>query len=708
MEAFQISAFVEAAMAGNRKKASAVLQSVKSPDAQKQLIDANCPIMQFAASHAAARFGRLRFLQWLVSDLRCDLEVRCEKYDATPIFYAAGAGRTQCVRFLLDAGTQCATHDAQNRKPIDWALDQKRECYFLFLEKSDPPMNFTLVEAGKEYLQVSFDSPADNGGLDIFEYVAYCRFVWKLIPRLASDPDEEGEHRDVKAIEEEIVFKKAIAPGEGAQAGFAQSITRLALEDGSCDPLHLDIIGLRPGCVYLVAIAAVTKLGEGVFTDWKKMTTLPTEPSPPPQPKPLTTTSQRVVVSWEMPADQGGARLTYFEVAKRRAAGGVFKTFAQVHCGPRATLSAAVDGLKPGEAFRFRVRAKNRVGFSLWSQESNVVRTNAAAELLSRGPRDLRLSWVAPYLGGSRYAGAYEIQRRKIRTRKEKLRQSHLSALGEVFEPEAAGEWIPSGFSSTDDGPTAVISELHPNTRYCFRIRPLSEPVLRWDESIESPAFSTEVDAPDAPWQLSCIATTHSSLCIKWKKGLENGLPTEAFEIRAKELDSEAAIFARVGEGEAQGFVPLESRVIGLKAHAQYHVAVRGQNEVGWGPWSYPLAVWTRSLAAPEPPVTCEEIVSGDTFIKVKWESRSADEVDAYMLQFSTDYLESKHGPTHYPGIWHPANTNDGQCNENEMIVSGLKPVRQYFFRLALRSACFGDWSDFSFPSKAWTSQRRW
>ena len=45
---------------------------------------------------------------------------------------------------------------------------------------------------------------------------------------------------------------------------------------------------------------------------------------------------------------------------------------------------ATLKDLDAGEGFRFKVRAKNGVGFSEWSVESRVFRTNAGARLMSR------------------------------------------------------------------------------------------------------------------------------------------------------------------------------------------------------------------------------------------------------------------------------------------------------------------------------------
>ena len=106
-------------------------------------------------------------------------------------------------------------------------------------------------------------------------------------------------------------------------------------------------------------------------------------------------------------------------VEKRRAAGGPYKEFARISVTAAAGREATLDGLEAGEGFRFKVRARNGVGYSSWSSESRVVRTNAGAAMAMRSDRTIRLRWAAPFIGRARYVGDYDIQKRRVLSRKE-------------------------------------------------------------------------------------------------------------------------------------------------------------------------------------------------------------------------------------------------------------------------------------------------
>ena len=126
----------------------------------------------------------------------------------------------------------------------------------------------------------------------------------------------------------------------------------------------------------LVCIVPFSMLGEGAMSKWREMQTAPCEPTPPTEPVTVRTTCKTITVGWGMPLHQHGSRVTWFEVTKRRAAGGPYKEFAKIACTESTKREATLKDLEAGEGFRFKVRAKNSVGFSEWSIESRVLRTN--------------------------------------------------------------------------------------------------------------------------------------------------------------------------------------------------------------------------------------------------------------------------------------------------------------------------------------------
>ena len=186
----------------------------------------------------------------------------------------------------------------------------------------------------------------------------------------------------------------------------------------SSKELSVIVTDLWPACIYLISVLPFSMLGEGASSSWQEMQTAPCEPTPPTEVLTIRTTCRTITVGWGLPLHQNGSRVTWFEVTKRRAAGGPYKEFAKIANTDNTNREATLKELEPGEGFRFKVRARNSVGFSEWSTESRVLRTNTGANLITRTDREIRLTWVAPFIGRSRYSGNYEIQRRRVLSRK--------------------------------------------------------------------------------------------------------------------------------------------------------------------------------------------------------------------------------------------------------------------------------------------------
>ena len=101
--------------------------------------------------------------------------------------------------------------------------------------------------------------------------------------------------------------------------------------------------------------------------------------------------------------------------------------------------------------------------------------------------------------------------------------------------------------------------------------------------------------------------------------------------------------------------------------------------------------------------------MSGDTFVLVEWQAVKG--VDQYRLQRSSDYDAREHDSAlRYPGTWTDCTTLKGVVHapKTQLIVSELKSVNNFFFRLAVRNEIDGCWSAWSDPSKLWKSERRW
>lgn len=131
----------------------------------------------------------------------------------------------------------------------------------------------------------------------------------------------------------------------------------------------LVLSGLANGAPYAVAVRAGNSAGWGAFSPARSAT----PDARPPRPSSVTGAprSRAALVSWTagtVTATQG--RPTAFVVQRYRPSDGVWVAVKQVTASAR---SALVTNLRPGTAYRFRVRARNAVGYSPASTAVRVV-----------------------------------------------------------------------------------------------------------------------------------------------------------------------------------------------------------------------------------------------------------------------------------------------------------------------------------------------
>ena len=95
-----ISRFVEACRDGNLKLAIQVYTSPRTIQSNT-LLSSHCPLTGLTGLHAAAEFDRIRIVKWYVRN-NADLNLPCANLaKATPLHYAARAGRHNTISYLL-------------------------------------------------------------------------------------------------------------------------------------------------------------------------------------------------------------------------------------------------------------------------------------------------------------------------------------------------------------------------------------------------------------------------------------------------------------------------------------------------------------------------------------------------------------------------------------------------------------------------------
>ncbi|WP_157514880.1 Ig-like domain-containing protein [Nocardioides sp. J54] len=243
--------------------------------------------------------------------------------------------------------------------------------------------------------------------------------------------------------------------------------------------------------------------------------TVISEPDAPDRPVLSSVEASSAVLSWREP-DANGAAITEYEVS---GSNGYRKTCTVTTC--------RLDGLTPGQAYRFTVKARNSEGWSKASPESDEIVPNKAPELMTpptivteRAPtgdkmdRQLKLTWTPPKNEGSPIT-SYEIK-----------------------EAGSTRTWTASGSASS-----YIIPGLTNGTPYAFEIRAVnavepkrefsapSKPVVPFGAPLRSgqaPKLTASEDSPfnSEPW----VRIEWSA----WSESQSNGNPVSRYVLRCQ------------------------------------------------------------------------------------------------------------------------------------------------------------------------------
>lgn len=354
-------------------------------------------------------------------------------------------------------------------------------------------------------------------------------------------------------------------------------------------PEHLEAVcdNLLPANIYIVCVTGLSRLGDGAPSAWQEMTTKPTIPSPPPAPFVCGTTCRTITVGWDAPGQINGRRVTMYELTKRRATGGPFKVFAKVSASALSLREATLKELEAGDGFRFKVRAKNSVGFSQWSRESRVIRTNTGAAMVVRSDRTIRLSWVAPFIGRARYCGKYEIQQKRVLSRKETAHLAHLEATKQIsgVTDDERGMWVPAHVGSRE------------------HLQKDAPSVLSGVQKAQLPKYLHDVRRGDTLEDLGKKVGEGKRKAITDDGKEEEKEDPESFEDELEDSDEEDE--ALLKGGLLSTMANPEAEIVGLLPNTRYTFRLRAdvENPIPWG-----LAIESNNLTTevgvPEPPTS--------------------------------------------------------------------------------------------------------
>ena len=337
------------------------------------------------------------------------------------------------------------------------------------------------------------------------------------------------------------------------------------------------------------------------------------EAMPPGKPLKLKAAAgnESVTLTWEKPAEDGGSPVTGYEYQYRQA-GGAWTDTGGTACSQSQGLCRRVTGLVNDTPYEFQVRARNRLGWGLWSDPATgtPVPLTLTLELLSEAT--ITEGGLVSYC----------------------IRMSNPTSgvtVGSVFTyegdfmlpsdaPVSTVTGISSGGHEGHKGPddlcwpitraTVDDGEVEAHGKFTVRLQSREE-LARDDFDVVGGGYAlgephtatvTILDddggevAPDAPSPPVVTAVSPTMLDVTWQAPSDHDSPVTGYALEYRE--GRSGNWTGWPEPIAAG--TLELRLEGLARGAEHEVRVRAENARGEGPWSEP----GRGSTAPDPGVT--------------------------------------------------------------------------------------------------------
>mmetsp|Transcript_22259 Transcript_22259/g.51726 ORF Transcript_22259/g.51726 Transcript_22259/m.51726 type:complete len:779 (-) Transcript_22259:244-2580(-) len=143
----------------------------------------------------------------------------------------------------------------------------------------------------------------------------------------------------------------------------------ISQHDESDGRLSKVVHGLQPGIEYVFELRAINRNCHGESTEPLKVSTQCTFPSPPSSPRCLERSHFSLMVLWSPPPCNNGSEVVAYELQIRKHCDGGEWEAVPEEIG---NDSAEISNLEPNCEYDLRVRARNALGWSEWSNESSM------------------------------------------------------------------------------------------------------------------------------------------------------------------------------------------------------------------------------------------------------------------------------------------------------------------------------------------------
>ena len=399
------------------------------------------------------------------------------------------------------------------------------------------------------------------------------------------------------------------------------------------------ITGLTPNLAYIFRVAAVNRIGPGIYTVSNTITGV----TAPDAPYGLTTTAgnAQVAVSWVAPANNGSAITDY--LIQYSANGGV--SWALFNDSVSTTTSATITGLTNGVTYYFRVAAVNSAGTSTYSSSVTAAPFSAAAaptiSTVFATANSAIVNWAAPASNGGSAITDYVVQ----------------YSLNSV-------NWTTYS-DGTSTSTSATVTGLSAGTTYYFRVAAVNS---AGTGTYSAAAIATTWAVPGAPTIPSTFGGD-GQITISWTAPASNGGATITDYIIQYSADT--VNWTTFNDSVS---TTTSATITGLTNGVTYYFRVAAVNSAGTGPYS---AIGSgQPLAAPNAPTGLTATpTSTQTVLSWIAPANNGSAITAYLIQYSSN------GGASWTTI------TDSVPSITSTTVNGLTDGVTYYFKVAAVNA---------------------
>ena len=577
--------------------------------------------------------------------------------------------------------------------------------------KAGPPINVQAAPDGDSAIDVSWDPPADDGGSPITYYevqwsadgtggwrgagrttdaetrtfkntglsfgtTRYYRVAarngvtlgeWSEPPvsakTLAGVPGVPGLTAKATASDTiELTWTEPADNGspivryelEWSPDGSAGSWTTLT-SPAAADKSYNDT-GLDPGTERHYRIRAVNGAtpGEGSWSTVRSAVTPPALPVAPTL-RAEPNGQNAIDVIWEPPFDDGGADISGYEL--HVSTDGTENSYRRLTSPSASARSYTHSSLQPGDQRYYQLRARNRAGWSEFSQSASAATLtgvpNAPGLTVRAAAFDaVELTWTVPADNGDPITG-YTLE---------------WSADG---NPDTWATLHSVGAADTSYNDTP----LEPGTERYYRIRAVNS---TGNGSWSTVRKAVTPPAPPVTPELEAEANGQNAIDLTWSEPDNRGGPITGYELQVSADGSENS-YRRLTSPSASARFYTHGN---LQPGDERYYQLRARNRAGWSEWSVAAFAITYTGTPAAPSLTTE--VNGTTEIKLSW-TKPDDRgrfIDRYELEESDDGI-----------AWEPLDRNI-QAGNRSYAHGGLSDGTTKHYRVrATNSNGPGQWS---------------